>query len=182
MTIDLGLLIGLISIALALFLGLFFGLAGFRKGVTSELSVIKDAVNAIRTTVDKTWDLVVLRFSASSGTVERELENLGKIKISAEPGEKETKYIIEIEKPIFHQEYIVKMYKERGLVEIEKKIFGKELNIVVTVFSPTRMRLTLPCMDPKPCTEYMTLVLKWLDSTYFESLGGIKEFEESILT
>ncbi len=74
---NLELLLGLLAIAIAI----FFGLWGFRKSVTSELSTIKEAVIAIRTTVDKTWDLILLRFAESGGTVQRELDNLGKVNL-----------------------------------------------------------------------------------------------------
>ena len=186
MIVDLGLLIGLISIALGLFFGLFFGLAGFRKGVTSELSTIKEAVIAIRTTVEKTWDLVVLRFGESSGTIERELENLGKVKITAEPEEKETSYLIEIEKPILKEGMFLKLAKQSELIGKESEFFGKEETwtrvLKATILSPHRMRYYRPSTDPKPCTEFVTFFLKWLDSTYFESLKSIKGFEEPILT
>ncbi len=178
--VNLELLLGLISIALALFLGLFFGLAGFRKGVTTELSTIKEAVIAIRTTVEKTWDLVLLRIGESAGTVERELENLGKVRITAEPGAKETVYLIEIEKPILNQGYLVKISKETELATKESRLFGKEGTIVV--LSRHRMRYYVNSTDPKVCTEFITFLLKWLNSTYVESLKDLKKFEESILT
>ena len=177
---DLGLLIGLISIALGLFLGLFFGLAGFRKGVIDQLSSIKEAVIAIRTTSEKTWDLVVLRFSESSGTVERELENLGKVKITAEPGAEVTTYLFEIEKPILKEGFFIKEVKKPYFMEQETEILGGVTGVII--LSPQRMRCVLPSTDHKVCTEFITFLLKWLDSTYFESLKEIKDFEETILT
>ncbi|MBA7620396.1 hypothetical protein ES703_27745 [subsurface metagenome] len=180
MTIDLGLLIGLISIGLGLFLGLFFGLAGFRKGVTSELSAIRETVIAIRETAEKTWDLVVTRFAPSSGTIVRELENLGKVRITAEPGATETTYLIEIEKPILREEFIIKKGKEHEFLEKEIELLGKEGKAYI--LSPTRMRYRLPSTDSKVCTEFVTFLLKWLNSTYVESLHEITTFEESILT
>jgi len=180
MIMDLGLLIGLIAIALSLFLGLFFGLAGFRKGITGELSTIKEAVVAIQTTVEKTWDLVVVRFGESSGTVRRELENLGKVSITAEPAENETVYLIEIGEPILKEEFFFKKAKESDFVKQETKILGEEGKL--TILSPHRMRYRLPSTDPKACTEFVTFLLKWLNSTYVEALEEIKKFEESILT
>ncbi len=181
---DLGLFIGLISIALALFLGLFFGLAGFRKGITSELSAIKEAVIVIRTTVEKTWDLILTCFPTGAGTVERELENLGTAKISAEPGRDQTTYLIEIEKPLLKEGLFLKKALEWDFIRQETKILGDEgaQQVRVTILSPHRMRYYLPSTDPKACTEFITFLLKWLNSAYFESLGGIKEFEEPILT
>jgi len=67
------------------------------------LSVIKDAVLATRTTVEKIWDLVVLRFAPTTGTVERELENLGKVRITAEPWTNKTRYLLELEKPLLRE-------------------------------------------------------------------------------
>ena len=180
MIIDLGLLIGLISIALALFFGIFFGLAGFRKSVTSELSTIKETVIAIQATAEKTWDLILRQFAPSSGTVVRQLGNLWKVKISAEPGAKETIYLIEIEKPVLKDEYIVKIGKETKIAHEEMRLFGKESYVIA--LSPTRMRWSLPGTGSKTCTEFITFMLKWLNSTYVESLKQITEFEEPILT
>jgi len=179
MTIDLGLLIGLISIAIALFFGLFFGLAGLRSSIVTELSTIKETVIAIRTTAEKTWDLILTRFPTSGGTIERELENLGKVKITAEPGQKETAYLIEVEKPIFREGLLIKTSNEPEFVNKEKELLGKEGTVSVSL--PTRMRYHLPTTDPKTCTEFMTFLLKWLNSTYVESLKDVKEFEEPIL-
>ena len=101
-------MMGPTSIALAI----FFGLWGFRRSITGDLSTIKDAVIAIKTTVERTWDLAVVRLGGSGGTVERELENLGKVRITAEPAKDETSYLIEIEKPVLKGEYLIKIGKE----------------------------------------------------------------------
>jgi hypothetical protein len=173
---NLELLIGLVAIALAI----FFGLWGFRRSIGDQLSTIKEAVVAIRTTVEKTWDLAVQRFTVSGGTVVRELENLGKVRITAEPAENETSYLVEIEKPILSQSYLVKVSRQTELARKEKELFGKEGNVLV--LSSQRMRYRMPCTDPKVCSEFVTYILKWLNSTYAESLKDIKEFEEPILT
>ena len=81
--------VGLIAIALGLFLGLFFGLSGFRKGILGELSVIKEKVISIENTTGKVWDLVLAR-SGRLQTVERNFKNLGKVTISANPLDTET--------------------------------------------------------------------------------------------
>jgi len=175
---NLELLIGLVAIALAI----FFGLWGFRRGVTSELSTIKEAVVAIRTTVEKTWDLVVLRFGESRGTVERHLENLGKVRITAEPGKDETAYLIEVEKPILRESVLIKVSNQPEFLNKEKEFFGEQSRRSRGAFlSPNRTRYYLPSTNPKTCTDFITFVLKWLNSTYVESLKGIKEFEEPIL-
>lgn len=181
------LLIGLLAIAVTIFFGLvaialtvFFSLKGLPKGVQQELSTIKEAVLAIRGTVEKTWDIVARRFAPSSRTVERELENLGKVKITAEPAIGKTIYLIEIEKPILREEFFIKKAKEPEFLEKEVKLLGKEGEVIV--FSPNRLRYYLPSTDPKTCTDFITFLLNWLDSTYVESLKDIKEFEEQILT
>lgn len=169
---------GLLAIAIAI----YFGLWGFRKDISDKIADVRDKVMTIGVTLDKAWDLLKIHYGASSSTVVRQLSNMGRTKISAEPGPNATSYIIEVEKPVFHQELIAKVYKEKGLVDKEHKIFGQELQMTVTVFSPTRMRLTIPCIEAKACTDYMTLALKWLDSVYFDSIPTINDFEESILS
>jgi len=173
---NLELLIGLVAIALAI----FFGLWGFRRSISGELSTIKEAVVAIRTTVEKTWDLVVVRFGEGGGTVKRELDNLGTVKITAEPGAKETTYLIEIEKPILREEFFIKMGKQREFLEKEIELLGKEGTVYI--LSPHRMKYRLPNTDYKACTEFVTFLLKWLNSTYIQALGEISKFEEPILT
>lgn len=179
------LLIGLLAIALAA----FFGLWGFRKDIIKDLSAIKEAVKdlsnikeavvAIRTTVEKTWDLALRQSGAGSGTVERELENLGKVKITAEPAKDQTIYTIEMEKPLLKEEFFFKVTGP-DFVKEETKILGGEGK---TIFlSAHRMRYYLPSTDSKLCTQFITFFLKWLNSTYVESLKDIKKFEEPILT
>ena len=147
------------------------------------MSTIKEAVIAIRTTADKTWDLIVRQFIPSSGTVERELENLGKVRISAEPGKDETSYLIEIEKPILNEGLLIRASSQSEFVNTEKKLFGEQWKRSRGVFlSPTRTRYYLPSTDPKTCTGFVTFILQWLNSTYVDSLKDIKEFEEPILT
>jgi hypothetical protein len=172
---DWGLLIGLVAIAVAI----FFGLWGFRKSIGDQLSTIKDAVVAIKTTVDKTWDLVVVRFGVSGGTVVRELENLGRVRITAEPAENETSYLLEIEKPILREGLFFKKAKESDFIEREKELLSAEAK--ASVLSPNRMRYYLPTTDPKVSTEFVSFLLKWLNSTYIESLKEINKFEEPIL-
>lgn len=180
---DSQLLIGLVAIALAIVgiaLGIFFGLAGFRKSIISELSTIKETVIAIQATAEKTWDLILARFPTSSGTVVRELENLGKVRVTAEPGKDETVYLIEVEKPILNEGLLQKGSNKPEFINKEKELLGKVGRGVF--LSPTRTRYHLPCTNPKACTEFITFLLKWLNSTYVESLKDIKEFEEPILT
>ena len=173
---DWGILLGLLAIAVAI----YFGLWGFRKDITDKLSTINDKLITIGVIADKAWDLISRRFALA--TVERNLSNLGKTRISAEPSPTVTSYIVEIERPILQQELLLKICNEENFLEKEREIFSKEVSIKATVYSPTRMRIILPCTESKTCTEYMTFVLKWVDSVYFAALPAIKDFEEPILS
>ena len=75
-------LMGFIVIAVAT----FFGLRAFRTDSKGELSTIKEKIIAIKETVGNVWDVVRRSpvFGATD-TVERNLKNLGKIRITAEP-------------------------------------------------------------------------------------------------
>ncbi len=173
----------LISIALALFFGLFFGLSGLRNSITRELSTIKETVIAIQGTAEKTWDLILRHFPAGGGTVVRELENLGKVRITAEPGKDETSYLIEIEKPILREGLLIRASNQPEFQNKEKEFFGEQWKRSRGVFlSPTRTRYYLPSTDPKSCTGFVTFMLQWLNSTYVDSLKDVKEFEEPILS
>lgn len=173
-------LIGLVSIALGLFLGLFFGLSGLRKGISEQLSTIKEKVISIENTTGKVWDLVLVRFGPAQ-TVERSLENLGKVRISAYPDNTETVYRIRVDQPIMMGGMIVKLSKETEMEKIEKCMFEKMPS--VNVISKNEFILHVPCIEPKLCTEYINIFVKWLDSTYFERFQStLREFEEPILT
>ena len=84
---------GYIAIAIGIFLGfigiavaIFFGLRAFRTDIKGELSTSKEKIIAIQETVGNVWDVVKRSpIFGATGTVERNLKNLGKIKITAEP-------------------------------------------------------------------------------------------------
>jgi hypothetical protein len=154
-------------------------LSTMRKEILSELSTIKETIMAIKGTVDRTWELVLRRGERSS-TVTRGLENLGKVSITAEPAKDLTIYYIEIEKPILKEGFFRKKAGEPDFVNQETKILGKKGEVMV--LTPNYLKYILPSTDPKACTEFITFLLKWLNSTYVESLKEIKEFEEPILT
>lgn len=173
-------LLGLISIAIGLFLGLFFGLGGLRKGISGDLSTIKEKVMSIENTTGKLWDLTSAR-SYQLQTVVRDFNNLGKVSVSADPRETETLYRIRVEKPIILGGMITKLSKETGLAKVEIDMFKKEPTH--TVVSKNELLMHVPCIEPKLCTEYITIFLKWLDSTYFGRYQSkLAEFEESITT
>lgn len=181
------LLIGLLGIAVAIFLGLIgiaiavaFGLRGFETRVMGELSIIREKVVGIQQVVEKVWD-VVLRSPAfgAQGTVERDLKNLGKTKITARPDVKMTVYLIEVEKPVLQQGLIVTLIKGTELEAKENEMFGGQVP-AIAVSLPNWLRIHVPSTEPRVCTEYISLLLKWLDSTYFDSLQTLRDYEEPI--
>lgn len=174
-----GIFLGLAGIAVAV----FFGLRGFGKGVNDKLDRVNEKLVAIATTIDKVWDLISRRAREQAGTVERHLDNLGKIKVTAEPGLKETSYIVEIENPILHEDYLVKVHGDDvAFKKHEDEILGENKVIGLSVFTPTRMRLRVPSTDPKVCTDFMTATLHWLNTTYVASLSTLGDFEGPILS
>lgn len=173
--VDWALLAGLLAIAMAI----FFGLWGFRKDVSDKLSDIRDKVIVMGVTVEKAWDLIRLHFSGQTGTVERNSKNLGKTKITARPGVNMTTYFIEVENPVLQDGLIIKLGKETELENKEKKLFGGRIPMI-SVSLANRMKVEVPSAEPQICTEYISLLLRWLDSTYFEALQKIKDYEEPI--
>jgi len=166
---------GLLAVAVAI----YFGLQGFRKDVSDKLSDIRDRVIAMAMVVDRAWDLLKIHFGVATGTVERNLANLGKVKITARPSADMTTYFIYVEKPVLQDGLIEKLSKEGDLEEKEKQLFGGRVPTYLTNL-PNRLTVEVPCTDPKICTEYISVLLKWLDTTYYEGLSRIKEFEEPI--
>lgn len=191
-------LLGLIAVAIGLFLGLvgiaaavFFGLAGFRSGIFNELRTFRlDILNELRTirekivaiegTTEKIWDVMMrTSFVPTKGTVERKLANLGIVKITASPGPDQTVYDIEVEKAVLQGALIAKLGKETGFEDKEKEMFRGLVPGIRTLF-PNRLRVEVPSVQAKVCTEYIGMFLRWLDSTYYESLAQISDFEQPI--
>lgn len=179
---DWGIFLGLVAIAVAI----FFGLREFGVGIKNELAAIKEKVMIIQETAQNVWD--VIRRSptfGNSNTVERNLPNLGKMRISAEPHLDSTVYFIQTEKLVLDDALIDKLSidklsKDTGLEEKEKQMFGKPQKL--TNLRPTLLRLELSCTKPHECTEYISIFLKWLDSTYFAAMPKVEDFEEPIKT
>ena len=176
-----------IGIAIAVFFGLFgisvsiyFGLQGFRRDIGGDISTIKEKTVVIQETVKNVWE-VVRRSPAfgAVGTVERELKNLGKTRISAEFHENMTTYLIEISKPVFDASLISKLSKETGLAEKEKEVFNGQETAIESLLR-NRLKVDVPSTDPKVCTTYMSFFLKWLDTTYWGKLPKLEDFEEPI--
>ena len=179
--------IGCIAIAIGLVLGLMgiavsvlFGLRSFRTDIMGDLSIIKEKIIIIQETVRNVWD--VFRISPAFGvtsTVEREFKNLGKVKIAAQPQLDATTYILQVTNPILNTAAIDKLSKQTGLEQIEKDMFSGDVPKLESML-PHLMKIVIPSTEPSVCTKYMNLFLKWLDSTYFDSMPKIREFEEPI--
>ena len=54
------------------------------------------------------------------------LENLGKVKITAEPGKDETVYLIEIERPVLREQLLIKGSNQPGFINLEKEPFSAQ--------------------------------------------------------
>jgi|GEM_PF-2716070 hypothetical protein len=154
--IAIGIFLGLVGIAVVI----FFGLRAFRTDIKGDLSTIKEKIIVIEETAKNAWD-VIRRSPAlgATGTVERNLKNLGKIKIVAEPHSGTTTYFLEVGKPILDYALIDKLSKETGLEQEEKEIFaGNVPDVRIPI--PHRLIMELPSAEPSVCTKYMSLFLK----------------------
>ena len=151
--------------------------------VDGKLSRIEDntrGISDIRNELTKLTEKVdmALRFGIQvpKGTVTLTLKNLGKVEVTAEPSDKGTDYRILVEKPLLKGGLIAKKSKETEMIAKERELFGKEPNI--TVYPDYRhMVLTVPSTDPKICSQYVSIFLKWLDTTYWEALKEVQEYE-----
>ena len=181
MQFDWALCVGLIAIAvgiIAVAVALYFGLRDLPKNLNATLSDIRDKVSTIDLNMKNTWDLLTAQ-QYRTGTIERNLKNLGKTKISAFPQADITVYVIESERPILQGGLIVKLSKGTSLEDQERKMFN---GIIPGINTPEANRLVVhvPCTEPKLCTDYISILLKWLDTTYYESFHTIKDYEEPI--
>ena len=179
-------IVGVIAIGLAIYLGL----RGFsnsvskkvdetRNSIVLELSGIKENIVKIITRVDDVWQLTsVFMKGRTGGTVEVELKNFGKTKVWAEMGENETRYIIQPEKGRLIGTTIAKISRGTGFTRTEFEMFGNEIGLMDM---GNMLRVRIPSVDPKLCTQYMSLLLKWLDTEYVRELKSqVTEFEKDI--
>ena len=146
--------------------------------IEDNTKIISDIRNELTRLTEK-LDMA-LRFglpSAPKGTVTVTLKNLGKVEVSAEPSSKRTNYYIRVEQPILKDALLEKKSKETGLATKEKALLDKEAKF--TVFPDSRrMVLEVPSTDPGVCSQFVSLFLKWLDTTYCqEALKEVQEYE-----
>ena len=185
---------GICITALLAFLGLsfaiFFGLRGFtdkvgkkveqaRDDVVTELSGINQKIVKIDTNTNNLVQLANAYMTSSRGTIVRRLKNFGDTQITAQPGAKNTTYIIRVEKGILSSANIDRISKKTGLSEKEIEIFGEE--VAATSIGTNMRRLEIPSTSPQDCTKYMSIFLGWLDSEYNKGMTDlIAEFESDI--
>ncbi len=183
MTIDFGTLIGLIGIAIAV----FFGLRIFTGSIGKKLEAIKEKVNNIEHTANDVWAVIRAKFVESEGTIEVQLPNFGITRISAEPGPRDTEYTLQISSHKLSSKYIAKLSLEKNLKidnelitlnEYEGRLFKDEVN--VTSLGPRVLKIRVPCIEARICTEYINTFLKWLDTIYFAAIPKVDDFEKSI--
>ena len=170
-------------------LAVFFGLRSFtdsvgkkvsnaKDSIVGELSPIRDRLITIDERTDTIWQFEMAKATSSTGTVEKYLKNFGKTTITAEPGKDETAYIVQVEKGTVDVNFTSKISEESGLNDIERKMFGRIVGFIP--LRPNRFILIVPSTDPKVCTEYISIYLKWLDTEYVKSLTRIADFETGI--
>ena len=198
-TIALSIIVGLVMIAIALYSGqsrLAGSLTVTLDKITDalerieaklgdlgrDLSDIGNNVNTIQGRTEDIWNKVrMIRTEVQAGgSVYLNLENLGRTRVAANPGDATTDYFIETEQPELSVEMIQKIRAEGDLKQTEVALLGAE--VTLDLIDRSRMILKLPSADPNACTQFLSTFMIWLDSTYFERRMEIKqEFEQPIL-
>lgn len=185
-----GICVTVLLSVIALAVGIFLGLRGFtnriadkvdetKSSIVLELSGIKENIVRVGTRVDDVWQLASAFMTGKAvGTVEVELKNFGKTKVSAQLAEKETVYIVQPQKGKLVASEISKFSKESEFSRREREMFGSEPH---SMNLGNALRITIPSVDHKICTTYMNSLLKWLDTEYVSMLkSGVAKFEEDI--
>jgi len=174
-----GLLIGLITVYLAIWSK--YGLGemiekGFGDLRTSGSNVARDIDKRMGDLVEIIRMLVEKR-----GTVTYKLKNIGGVEVSVlDMGNNVTNYNIKVEQPIFTSRFLVaKANEDKEFQEKEKALFG-EVRPTVHSPIPTILRVAIPSEDKEKCSEYMALLLEWLDTEYLEKKKELAEAESTI--
>lgn len=168
---------GLLAIALAL----WFGLQSFKGGIIDKLQKMSEDLSAMRTKLDAVWDVIPKGSPNWSGTVARELPRLGKMEISANPGDRWTQYFVKIQHDVINTSLLSMLTKRTGFEEYEKVLFGGE-EAEFNQVSRNAIVVKIPATDPAVTTEFMSKFLEWLDSEYIEGREqALAEYEAPIL-
>jgi len=182
-------LIGSIAIAIAVFFGLRSTvnplgdkLSTLKDDLITELSNIRERIVRIEDTAGNIWQFMSVYFQQreGTGTVVRNLKNFGETRISAKPASGYTLYTINIARGKLDGTSIDKISKMTDLESKENELFSGQVVQVHSIGSNI-LTVQLPSIDPKLCTNYMSIFLKWLDTTYVETVEAeIKQFEDNI--
>ena len=185
LSICLTIFLSLLAISLAIFLGLrgFTSnigdkLSSLKNDIVMQLSSMNEKMTKVETTVGNLWSLAMAYLKGAPGTVTIRLKNFGDTKISALPGRDQTTYVIETAQGLPDAELIAKVSKTTGFIAKEITMLGREP--VVFSLGRSRVRMILPCTEPKKCTEYINEFLKWLDVEYSMATKAFEEFEAGI--
>lgn len=168
---------GLLAIALAL----WFGLQSFKGGIIDKLQKMSEDLSAMRTKLDAVWDVIPKGSPNWSGTVERDLPRLGKVEISASPGDNQTQYFIKIQHDVINTDLLELLTKQTGFEGYEKRLFGGKVAHFDQV-SRNAIVIRIPATEPSITTEFVTNFLKWMDSEYVDKREqALAEYEAPIL-
>jgi len=177
-------MIGMIAIAVSI----YFGLSSLDIGkkltkIAEKLTEIRRdsrKIGDIRSTIERmderTEMIKDLVTGSSTETVEKELDNLGKTTITAEPHTDYTVYTLKASEGNFKAGFISKKSKDTNFHQKEIDLLGKPTRI--NVYGPRKMKIHVPTSDPETSTEFIKLFLEWLDSTYYEATEEIEEYEK----
>jgi len=176
-------IISLVSIIITIWFAIWssHGLIKAISGVREDTGTIKQSLDEhMRDLIEIIKHLTVDKLHVGE-TVEHELKNIGKIEISVEDiSVDETIYTILTEKSIFKEGLLLKKgIESEELQNLRKELFQKRKVRIRAVF-PTKMKIYLPSTDKETCNRFVTFVLKWLDSVYWNELQQFEEWEESL--
>jgi hypothetical protein len=171
--------ITVMGLGVALLLALIvciYRIEGKLSKIQDNTGVIPEIRNELTKLTEKLDMALRMGIQLPKGTVTLTFKNLGKVEVTAEPGDKETNYRIIVEKPVLKGGLIAKKSKETEMATKERGLFGKETDIFVYPDS-RQMMIVVPSTDSTICSQYMSLFLKWLDTTYWEALKEVQEYE-----
>ena len=95
-------------------------------------------------------------------------------------GDNRTTYSIKIEQAIFASRFLVaKANGNKKLQGKEKALFGEEPPSWHSPI-PNILRVEIPSEDKEKCSEYIALLLEWLNTEYFKERKELAEAESTI--
>ena len=168
-----------VALALALIVCMY-RIDGKLSKIQDNTGVIPEIRNELTKLTERVDMALRIGVQLPKGTVTVFLKNLGKVEVTAEPSEKDTTYRISVEKPVLKSGPISKISKETEMAKKELELFGEEPKLGVFPDSK-HMVLTVPSIDGKVCSQYVSLFLKWLDTTYFEALKEVSDYENIVV-